>query len=414
VKIILSRYYLVLFFFNFYIVFILVKIIGTLFEMKIFRKSPIKNSILYLENLPSDNAGYQYRAAKWMELLRKEGYQVDIWTLYEDIREFKTKITEKPFSKFLTFALKKRFRQVLASLKYETVIVRRELLWFNDYGNLFIDKLLLKFHPNAILDFDDDIAAAKSHPKKITNWYARLMGEHGNKFNESLRMYKRFIVASNYLKERVIEENPNIDPNNINVIPTCVDYDKYPPKNYPEKGKKITFGWIGGDHNYCLLDLLLPIFNHLAEKYSFKLLVIGGFPYVRDTKFQIEFRKWGLSSEVDDMYSIDIGIMPLSNNEESKGKGGFKLIQYMGLGIVSVATPITVNTEIVADEIDSILVMSEIEWENAFIKILKGDIDLVEMGKKARLKIERNYTFNANQNKYLDFIEYVRNSRNMV
>ena len=51
-----------------------------------------------------------------------------------------------------------RFFQVLSCISDDTVIVRRNLLIYNDYGNLFLDKLLLSFHPNVILDFDDDLS----------------------------------------------------------------------------------------------------------------------------------------------------------------------------------------------------------------------------------------------------------------
>ena len=54
------------------------------------------------------------------------------------------------------------------------------------------------------------------------------------------------------------------------------------------------------------------------------------------------------------------------------------------------------------------------EWYDQLKKILTGQVDFALVGKEARLKIERNYTFNANKKKYLDFIENVRNSGNMV
>lgn len=368
-------------------------------------KFRINKSILYLENFPIENAGYQYRSAKWAELLRNEGYQVDIWTLCKDKLEFDNWfIKDSTRISFLTFALKLRFKQVLASRQYETVIVRRELLWFNDYGNLFLDKLLLKFHPNAILDFDDDISAAKNQPKKITNCLAKLLSENGNKFNDSLRLYKKFIVASKYLKEKVLHENQFLYESEVCVIPTCVDYDKYLSKEYPEKVKKYVFGWIGGDHNYSQLDLILPILDKLSTSYSFKLLVIGGTDYKRKVNFEIEFRPWTLKSEINDLYSIDVGLMPLLKNRSTKGKGGFKLLQYMGLGIVSVASAITINKEIVEDGVNSFLCDTEKDWQDRLENILLDRIALTEMGKKAKNSIADRFTFTSNKNIYINFI----------
>lgn len=360
--------------------------------------------ILFLENFPIENGGYQYRAQKWADLLNYSGIECKVLTIFDEKKDFEHATPQKNLSSFLIVSLRKRFQQILYSRRFKTVIVRRELLLYNDYGNLFMDKFLLKLHPNAILDFDDDIAAAKNQPKKITSLYGKLLLEDGNKFNNTLRLYKRFIVASNYLKERVLQENPTLPPENILVIPTCVDYDKYPPKQYPVTIEKITFGWIGGDHNYPLLDTLLPVLNQLAQKYQFKLLVIGGTEYKRDSSFEIEFAPWSMETEVENIYRIDVGLMPVEDDLRGRGKGGFKLIQYMGLGIVSVASAVTINCEIVNHGVDSFLAHSLNDWKTILEMILEKKIDFQQVGKKAREKIEKHYTFKANWEKYRSFI----------
>lgn len=367
-------------------------------------RKKVKNSIVYFENFPFENAGYQYRSEKWCLIFKQSGFQVSIYTLFNDKVVFDEKFESKYTSVVHFLILWKRFYQIISSMKFESVVVRRELLFQNDYGNLFFEKLLLKIHPNAILDFDDDLSAAKNQPKKITNWYGKLMQENGDKFNESLKLYKHFIVASDHLKQRVLEQNKNFSESYICVIPTCVDYDKYPSKKYSIDIDKINFGWIGGAHNYFLLDQLIPLLEKLSSTFQFKLLVIGDGKYERKTSFSIENRIWNLKTEVKDLMDIDIGLMPLDSSERSKGKGGFKLIQYMGLGIVSVASRITINEQIVDDGVNSFLAESTEDWEKILVKILQKKIDLKEMGAKARKKIERNFTFKANELNYLDFI----------
>jgi glycosyltransferase involved in cell wall biosynthesis len=393
------------FVFSFRLCLVFVKIATWFFKIKGLCFYIAPNSILYLENFPIENAGYQYRAAKWVELLRVEGYQVDIWTLYEDKKEFERRVNQKPFSRFLISVLFQRFKQVLDSRFYETVIVRRELLLYNDYGDLFLDKLLLRIHPNAILDFDDDIAAAKNQPKMIMNWYGKLMLENGNKFNDTLRLYRKFIVASNYLKERVLAENPILDSDAVCVIPTCVDYDKYPAKIYKDKLDKITFGWIGGDHNYYLLDSLVSIFNELGKKYFFKLKVIGGTRYVSDMNFEYEFQPWSLDKEVKLLEEIDIGLMPLNEDNISKGKGGFKLLQYMSLGIVSIASNVGIVKDIVENSKNSFAARNLDDWKTILESVLKDNYQLGKIGKEARVKVISEYSFVANLQKYLLFIK---------
>src|SRR5690606_16168978 len=164
----------------------------------------------------------------------------------------------------------------------------------------------------------------------------------------------------------------NINPNRITVIPTCVDYDKYPPKVYPNQIEQIVFGWIGGDHNYPQLQRIIPVLNNLKNTFNFKLIVIGGTRFKSRAEFEVEFIPWSLETEVENLYKIDIGLMPLEENKVTKGKGGFKLIQYMGLGIVSVASGVTINKEIITDEEDSFLVFED-NWETVLNKVLKQE-----------------------------------------
>jgi glycosyltransferase involved in cell wall biosynthesis len=275
-----------------------------------------------------------------------------------------------------------------------------------------MEKFLLKINSNVILDFDDDISAAKNEPKKTNSIFGKIMMQNGNKFNESLRLYSMFIVATNYLKEKVLLENKNIKNSDVIVIPTCVDYNKYTNKTYSNKIINPIFGWIGGSQNYKYIDMLLPIFNKLSNKFSFKLLVIGGEKYIRNTNFEILFTPWSLDTEINNLYKIDIGLMPLIEDKVSKGKGGFKLIQYMGLGIVSIASAITINEEIVDDGVNSFLASDSNSWEVILTNILENKYDIRNAAIKARQKILDNYTFDSNKKKYIEFINMLLNNKN--
>ena len=303
-------------------------------------------------------------------------------------------------------AMRKRFRQCVFARKFKTVIVRRELLQFNDYGNLFMEKFLLKIHPNVILDFDDNISAAKREPRKITNLYGRLLQENGNKFNESLRLYKRFVVGSDYLKQKVLSENKSIDDKAVLVIPTCVDYNEYPAKVYNGGASEVVLGWIGGNHNLHYLDMLIEPLNRLAVDYKLKLVVVAGHDYEqKEAKFKIENRKWSLESEKDLIRSFDIGLMPIEDNAVGRGKCGFKLLQYMGLGVVSIATDVTINGDIIEDEKNGFLVKPDnSNWYEVLKKVLSLQNKYEEIGRYAKETIQNRYSFGANIDSYIRWV----------
>lgn len=402
---VLNLFFIVFFYFLYgwvkltQLLFVLVRIIGISLP-DIFAK---KNTILYLENFPVENAGYQYRAKKWADLFVAHNFDVRIKTLIEDKNKFDQ--FDKTRTSYLTFLLAsiiKKYRYILSSIFYERVIVRRELLFYNDYGNLFLEKMLLSIHPDAILDFDDDIGAAKKEPRVITNWFGRLLMEHSSKFYSSLKLYRQFIVGSHYLKSLVLAHHENLHPNRICVIPTCVDYDRHPAKNYVEK-EEIVFGWIGGINNLYLVENILDALEEVSKSYKIRLLIISGQPLNKQTSFPIDFRPWGLNTEIEDIYRIDIGLMPLEDTIVSRGKCGFKLIQYMGLGIVSIASAITINEEIVQDGIDSYLVSPTANWTSTMVKVIENK-NFTQISNNAKMKINNYYTFTANFKTYSDYL----------
>lgn len=366
--------------------------------------------ILYLAAFFPGNAGYHWRVQKWSELMQLKGLKVDVVSACSkaDLDQY-----DKNPSKFLSKILSRRFWQVLQARQYKTVIVRREIWIFSAYGNHFLEKLLNKCCAHCILDFDDDIAAAKQQPKEIDNFYAGLLQDDGNSFRNSFHYYQKFIVASNYLKEYVLKYANQLKDEQIAVIPTCVDYDNYPVKEYvTQKDNLLTLGWIGSPNNYVMLESILPQLERVYTNFPFQLKVIGDGAFSATTSFPILNEKWSLETEIAALYTIDIGLMPLIDNEESKGKGAFKLIQYMGLGIVSVASAITINKEIIDHGRNSILVDKEEDWVSILTSIVSGEINLKSLGERARNTIDDGFTFNSNSEKYYNFIQLGLDTRN--
>ena len=53
----------------------------------------------------------------------------------------------------------------------------------------------------------------------------------------------------------------------------------------------------------------------------------------------VENVRWSSSTEAEDLAGIDIGIMPLPDDVWSRGKCGFKGLQYMAMGKAGRARP---------------------------------------------------------------------------
>ena len=60
---------------------------------------------------------------------------------------------------------------------------------------------------------------------------------------------------------------------------------------------------------------------------------------------------WTREAAINELKKAHIGIMPLEANEFTKGKGGFKLIQYLSIGLPVIATSVGINESIVSEDV---------------------------------------------------------------
>lgn len=406
-KYILPAYFIL----YFWIWFIIVSVLTLFFRLlqikrlkKIISRRREKNpSVLYLEVFSPQGAGNRYRTGKWVEILNQNEFKATFRYVVE-YNEY-LQMTSHPDSMvfFHMEFLWKRLLQCLLSMKYDIVIIRREILMFNDYGNLFFERLMFRLHPCLILDFDDDIAAAKREPRQISS-YGKLLLEHPAKFSGALKYYNGFIPATGYLKQVLLQKLHGVKEVQILVTPTCVDYDQFPARTYSASSGELTIGWVGAKNNLGNVLQVIPALNNLATRYKFRLLIICDQPLMTSATFPIQHIPWNGQREVENIRLIDIGIMPLINDKESRGKAGFKLIQYMGCGIVSIATALTVNTEIIDDNINGFLVAPDADWTPVFEKVLLLRDKFPEIGKRAFEKIAARYSFTANKEPYIRFL----------
>jgi len=391
---------------NFVFVSVLTLVLRILFFKHLLKKIHLvtrtKNKILYLEGTHYGGAGYKYRVEKWMSILRQHNYKCKGLFIF-NIEEWHKKYNpENPF-RFLTQYLLIRLAQVLRTVFYSHVIVRRELLIYNDYGNLFLEKLLRSIHYNIYLDFDDDIQTTKpNYPRTVKS---RLLGLVNNSFFKSLNYYDHLIVGSVYLKEIAIK-NSKILKDQITAIPTCVDYYELGKKEYDKNDPIIKFGWVGSDNNLFYIDNIIDDLNEISKTQRVELIVISknGYHTEKPLNLKINNIPWDIDKEIENLLKIDIGIMPLIGRHVENGKCGFKLIQYMGLGLISIASNVGVNSLIINDNTDGFLVTDN-NWKKKIEEVISLKHNFPEIGENARIKIQSHYSFKSNIKDYLELLE---------
>lgn len=188
--------------------------------------------------------------------------------------------------------------------------------------------------------------------------------------------------------------------NNVVIIPTCVDTDHRFNRLKDQATEKIVIGWTGSHSTLPYLDLVYPILKKIEEKHDVEILIICNQAPSFKLK-SLRFIFWKEATEIEDLLHINIGLMPLVQDTWSEGKCGFKIIQYLSLGIPAVASPVGVNKTIIEKGVNGFLSTTEEEWYNA-LNLLITDTKLrLQLGKAGREKIVRQYSVNANSDKFI-------------
>jgi glycosyltransferase involved in cell wall biosynthesis len=134
----------------------------------------------------------------------------------------------------------------------------------------------------------------------------------------------------------------------------------------------------------------------------FKLIGDGRY---RDEPLGIRGQDWNASTEVRDLSEIDIGVMPLPDDEWARGKCGLKGLQYMALEIPTVMSPVGVNTEIIDDGINGFLADGDDEWFDKLCRLIESESLRRALGTTSRTTVESRYSVRSQRDRYLSLFE---------
>lgn len=200
-------------------------------------------------------------------------------------------------------------------------------------------------------------------------------------------------------------------PNSV-ILPTVVDTEIYQPK--ASSNDPPVIGWIGSPSTWTYVRQHLPLLRSLNDSGRARVRIIGAGAGAKADHFPgLELVEWSEATEVADVQSLDIGIMPLPDDDWARGKSGYKLIQYMACGLPVVASPVGVNREIVEDRLNGLLAETEAQWSDALERLV-NDLPLRRrMGMAGRSRVVEAFSLKVHGPRLVGIMEecFSRGSR---
>ena len=220
---------------------------------------------------PKDKvSGQRFRFEQYLDYLTQNGFKITFSNLLSE-RDYSFYYKKGYYLQKAILVLKgiiKRYIEIQSASQYDLVLIHREGFLL---GNPYFERQFAR-KAKVIFDFDDAtwITSIVSENNK---WAGFLKSP--NKTRNVIEVSKMVFAGNQYLAGYASQYN-----NNVKIVPTTIDTDKYKPA-YNSKKDKICIGWSGSfstiEHFMTCIEALQLIKHKYGAKVYFK--VIGSEDY---------------------------------------------------------------------------------------------------------------------------------------
>lgn len=358
--------------------------------------------ILALTKYTQAGPSSRYRYYNYQKAFEQYGIEMDIAPLFPTA--FLQTSDKKKKLLLALFAYGRRKLLLLGLLffkRYELLVIEYELF---PYMPALFERLLVLRGYRYIVDYDDAIF----HKYDMrTNPLISLFLH--NKIATVISKATTTIVCNDYLASYAKRFTTSIFR-----IPTVVLLDNYIQKTELHKTNKrpesgFVIGWIGSKSTSFYILEILPILERFVASYedvSIHLVGFDGGLLSQETiqRCHIKVIPWSEEGEIDAILDFTVGIMPLHNDPWSRGKCGFKLIQYMSCHKPLIASPVGINCDLVNEPHGGYLASTLEEWYEALEKIYLNKEERDIMGEENFKQILEHYNHTKETQKYAQLI----------
>ena len=284
-----------------------------------------------------------------------------------------------------------RIRMCAIARSFDLLWIEKELFpWLPAWTERFLNQRRIPY----VVDYDDAV-----YLRYTTHWNPMVRAILGKNINTAMQHAATVVVGNNFLAENARSAGAR----KIEYLPTVIDLNRYPI--HAKESNQFRIGWIGSPITVPYLGLIKDALQEVCRQTNACIVLIGAGD--RDPLAGLEKEKivWDEETEVANIQSFDVGIMPLPDEPFTRGKCGYKLIQYMGAGLPLVASPVGVNTQIVEQGKTGFLASSQEEWVQALVTLYHNAELRKNMGKAGRQKVETDYSLQVTAPKLAEILQ---------
>ena len=304
--------------------------------------------LLVISNNP-DRASFRQRIAVHIDTLQANGIDCEVAKLP---------------SGFLA-----RRKLFMRAADFDAVFLHKKRL------NLIEAPLLRKFARKIIYDFDDAVMYKPRAPQSYSL-------SNSVRFRLTVKLADLVIAGNPYLAELARRLSTKVE-----VLPTGLDTKAYKLPYKPDSDGNIRLAWIGSRSTLRYLTQIKPALEEIGSRFDNVILRIICDDFFDLQKMPVEKQPWSEQTQVTDLATSDIGLAPLPDDRFTRGKCGFKILQYASAGLPAIASPVGAHSDYIVNNANGFLAADNSQWVKSMARLIE-DADLRKtMGASARERV---------------------------
>ena len=329
--------------------------------------------LIITRNDSPDHASFRQRILVHLDALRAAGIECNVVRLPRGIWD--------------------RRRLFASARRYDAVLLHRKLLNASD------EFWMRRFGVKVVFEIDDAMMYSDRKPFETSRIrFGRL--------RRTMRRSELVIAGNTYLAEHAQRYGVPTE-----VLPTGLDLEPYRVEPPQRDDETIRLVWIGSGSTLVYLREIRPALEELGRRWPHIVLRIICSDFLDLDSMQVEKKTWSRDTEAIDLMTSDIGLAPLPDNPFTRGKCGFKILQYQAAGLPVVASPVGVNAEYVRDGVTGCLVRNHREWVEAISGLIEDSDRRKAMGQAGRRDVEAFDVHTLSNRFYALIAGYIESNR---
>jgi glycosyltransferase involved in cell wall biosynthesis len=203
----------------------------------------------------------------------------------------------------------------------------------------------------------------------------------------------------------------------VEVLPTAVDTKRFRPRDVAgvaDDDGRVVVGWSGTSSNLTFLTGIEgALARVLRERPRCRLAVCSDAPprFAAVPADRVDFEPWRPATEAGFFRRLDVGLMPLTDDDWTRGKCSYKMLLYLACGAPVVVSPVGMNAQVLAQADVGFGAATDVAWADALIALIDDAALRRRMGRAGIDLVAARYSVDALAPRLAGLLEDVARGR---